>query len=231
MVALISLLIIVTISLIVVRIGAVALSMTGLSKELAVFQAQSAFSGVGFTTNESESVVAHPTRRRIIRLLMLMGNAGITSAIAGLVLTFYRSTGQDLLVRIVFVLVGLILLWIASMSKVVNRILTRIIEAALARWTKLKIYDYARLLEIDKGYTVSEIEVGNTSWLRDHKLSELKLAEEGILVLGVRRVKAKYIGAPDGSTSIQANDVLTCYGPDKALENLARRVLDSRIVI
>jgi len=78
MIALISLLVIITVSLIVIRMGAVALSMTGISEDMAVFQAQSAFSGVGFTTKESESVVNHPVRRRIIRLLMLMGNAGIT---------------------------------------------------------------------------------------------------------------------------------------------------------
>lgn len=56
MLALISLLVIVTVSIIIVRIGSVALTMTGVSKDLAVFQAQSAFSGVGFTTDESESV-------------------------------------------------------------------------------------------------------------------------------------------------------------------------------
>jgi len=59
MIALISLLVIITVSLIVIRMGAVALSMTGISEDMAVFQAQSAFSGVGFTTKESESVVNH----------------------------------------------------------------------------------------------------------------------------------------------------------------------------
>ena len=85
MIALISLLVVITISITVVRIGSVALVMTGLSKDLAVFQAQSAFSGVGFTTTESGSVVGHAARRKIIRLLMLMGNAGITSAVASVV--------------------------------------------------------------------------------------------------------------------------------------------------
>ena len=116
MFALISLFVIVTVSIIIVRIGAVALTMTGVSKDLAVFQAQSAFSGVGFTINESESVVKHPVRRRIIRALMLMGNAGLTSAIAGLILTFYRGTGQDLALRFGLVAGGLGLLWIISIS-------------------------------------------------------------------------------------------------------------------
>ncbi|HDG97569.1 MAG TPA: potassium transporter TrkA, partial [Desulfobacterales bacterium] len=56
MYALISLLIVIVVSIVIVRIGAVALEMTGLSRDLATFQAQSAFSGVGFTTSESEHV-------------------------------------------------------------------------------------------------------------------------------------------------------------------------------
>jgi len=73
MVALFSLLIIISLSIIVVRVGAVALELTGLSSEIASFQAQSAFSGVGFTTTESEALVSHPVRRRIIRGLILLG--------------------------------------------------------------------------------------------------------------------------------------------------------------
>ena len=40
-----------------------ALKLNGLSAEVATFQAQSAFSGAGFTTSESEAIVSHPLRR------------------------------------------------------------------------------------------------------------------------------------------------------------------------
>jgi len=49
MIALFTLLTIVLMPIIVVRIGAIALELTGLSPEIASFQAQSAFSGAGFT--------------------------------------------------------------------------------------------------------------------------------------------------------------------------------------
>lgn len=55
MVALVSLLTIIVLSITVVRIGATALELTGLSRDVAEFQAQSAFSGAGFTTQESEN--------------------------------------------------------------------------------------------------------------------------------------------------------------------------------
>ncbi|MBU3958657.1 MAG: potassium transporter TrkA, partial [Candidatus Omnitrophica bacterium] len=66
MIPLFGLLTIIVLSIIVVRFGAIALELTGLSPEIASFQAQSAFSGAGFTTSESETIVTHPLRRRII---------------------------------------------------------------------------------------------------------------------------------------------------------------------
>jgi len=69
-------------SFLIVRAASVALMMTGLEKNKARFQALSAFSGTGFTTKESESIVNHPRRRQIIRWLMITGNAGIAMVIA-----------------------------------------------------------------------------------------------------------------------------------------------------
>ncbi len=84
MTAILTLLIVLALSLVVTRVATVALTATGLSREAARFQARSAFSGAGFTTKESESVVRHPVRRRIIMWLMLAGNAGIAAAMATL---------------------------------------------------------------------------------------------------------------------------------------------------
>ena len=72
MLSIISLLVVLTLSILVTRIATVALTYTGLSRESARFQARSAFTGVGFTTNESEKVVNHPLRRKILMLLMLL---------------------------------------------------------------------------------------------------------------------------------------------------------------
>jgi hypothetical protein len=223
MAALITLLVVVILSITVVRVGGIALTMTGVSKDLAVFQAQSAFSGVGFTTNESESVVKHPVRRRIIRILMLLGNAGITSAIASLILTFYRGSAGDLVLRFGLVVLGLGILWVAFRSRTIDRLLTRTIEAGLKKWTHIDVKDYARLLELNKGYTVSEFEVAESDWLCKQRLQELNLTAEGVLVLGIRRKDGQYLGAPYGQTQILPNDLLVCYGQEAVLKKLASR--------
>jgi len=77
MIAIISLLMVLVFSLLITRIATIALTYTGLSRQSAKFQARSAFTEVGFTTSESEKVVNHPVRRRILLLMMLIGNAGI----------------------------------------------------------------------------------------------------------------------------------------------------------
>ena len=70
MAALISVFIAITLSLLITRIATEALTLTGLSRTSASFQARSAFTGAGFTTAESEAVVKHPVRRRIIIVLV-----------------------------------------------------------------------------------------------------------------------------------------------------------------
>lgn len=74
----------IVISMIIVRIGAVALEMSGMEAGTARFQALSAFTGTGFTTREAEEVLRHPERRRIISTLILLGYASVVTLSAGL---------------------------------------------------------------------------------------------------------------------------------------------------
>ncbi|MGH8947824.1 MAG: hypothetical protein ACRDXF_03105 [Acidimicrobiia bacterium] len=89
--AIASLLVVVATSVLVTRIATSALVMTGVSRELANFQARSAYTGVGFTTDEAETVVTHGVRRKIILTLMLLGSAGVAGAIASLVVGFAQA--------------------------------------------------------------------------------------------------------------------------------------------
>jgi hypothetical protein len=76
MVTLVSVLVVVLLTLLVTRIATVILVSTGISQESARFQARSALSGAGFTTNESETVVAHPLRRRGVFVLGIRHDDG-----------------------------------------------------------------------------------------------------------------------------------------------------------
>ena len=73
--------VVILVSILIVRAGAVALRLTGLDPKTANFQALSAFTRAGFTTRESELVVNHPRRRTIVTWLIVLGNAGIVAVI------------------------------------------------------------------------------------------------------------------------------------------------------
>ncbi|PIW66133.1 MAG: potassium transporter TrkA [Candidatus Omnitrophica bacterium CG12_big_fil_rev_8_21_14_0_65_43_15] len=223
MIALFSLLVIVLLSIIAVRIGSIALELTGLSSEVASFQAQSAFSGVGFTTAESEAIVSHFLRRRIIRILILFGGAGITTSMATLVLTFVGQSGQDVAMRAEFLLLGLLVIFLMARSKHLYEFMRIVITKALEKFTRLHIYDYERLFGLEQGYAITKIIVKADSWFRDKRIKDLKLELEGILILAIyRRYKRtiKLIGAPHGDEVLKAGDELICYAKEEAVDDL-----------
>ncbi|MCD6228690.1 MAG: TrkA C-terminal domain-containing protein [Candidatus Omnitrophica bacterium] len=227
MIALFSFLTIVVLSIIVVRIGAIALELTGLSPEVASFQAQSAFSGVGFTTTESEAIVNHYLRRRIVRLLMLLGGAGITSSIATLVLTFVGEGGKGFALRGTILGGGLLVIFLFARSKYIYNFTKKIIVKALNRYATLRLYDYEEMLGLSKGYTISRITVRENSWLSNRKLRELNLELEGVLILSIYRKvgdEEKFIGAPRGDTEVKSGDVLICYARHDVAKSLSQRV-------
>jgi hypothetical protein len=229
MVAIISLLVVVTISILITRVATVALTHTGLARESARFQARSAFTGAGFTTNESERVVDHPVRRRIIMLLMLMGNAGIVTAISSLILTFvHQGTGMGLTMRIGLLIAGLAVLWTVAMSQWVDGYLSHFIEWALSRYTQLDIKDYASLMQLVGDYRIVELLVESEDWIAYKTLAEAALRDEGVVVLGVKRPDGTYLGAPKGNTQIFPKDTVLLYGRLTALEALDQRRKDSQ---
>jgi hypothetical protein len=224
MLAVVSLFVIVFISLLITRIGSVALNLTGVSKDLAYFQAFSAFSGVGFTTLESEQVVNHPVRRRILMILMLAGNVGVVTAVSSLILTFVQvESGAELVSRLLLLLAGLIILFILSTRKWVDGFLYKIITWGLRRWTHLDVFDYDKLLQLSGGYSVLEITVGENDWLADKSLEEMDLIHEGALVLGIRRPNAAYIGSPRSSNVVHVGDTVILYGRQSLLTELSSR--------
>ena len=226
MIAIAGLLTIVILSITVVRIGGVALELTGLSPEVAAFQAQSAFSGAGYTTTESESIVTHPVRRKIARVLILFGSVGLTSTIATLTLTFVADSDQSMASRVWILVLGLLVVYLLARSKLIHDAMKKIIIRALRRSKALTVYDYQEILGMDKGYTISRLVIKQDLWVVGRKLRELKLNDEGVLILSInRRVnnEEKFIGAPNGETVLIEKDVLTSYGPATVCHCISRR--------
>lgn len=226
MVGIISLLVALTLSLIVTRVAAMALMFTGLSRESARFQARSAFTGVGFTTTEAEQIVNHPVRRRIVMLLMLLGNVGVATVAGTVMVSFLRTEAaswRQQLVMLLSLTIGLLLLWLVSRSRWIERRTNHLIALALRRFSDLDVRDYVALLELSRGYVVTEMVVEPGDWLEGRQLAALRLSDEGILVLSIRRADDSFIGTPRGIDSVHRGDVLILYGDVEDIEKLDRR--------
>lgn len=227
MIGVVSVLVVLAISLIITRIASVALVHTGLGREAARFQARSAFTGVGFTTGESEDIVGHPVRRRIVGWLMLVGNVGIITAMSSLMLSFIQiegiEEGASGALPLGVLGAGIAALWILASSRWVDRRLCSLISRALNRWTSIDARDYAALLHVREEYAVCELRIDGDNWAADRPLGELGLSGEGVIVLGIECPGNNFVGAPGPDVEIRTGDRVLLYGRTARIAELDRR--------
>ena len=229
MIAVISLLLILGTSVILIRIAAVALESTGLSRDAARFQARSAFTGVGFTTAEAEDVVVHPIRRSIVMWLMLVGNIGIVSVMAAVLVSAIDLRGQQGVGSLLAVLIGgLALLCVLSSNRWVDRNVCALIGWAIKRWTTLNTRDHAQLLRLRDEYGISRFRAKEGGWISGKCLHDTGLVDEGLLVLGIESPEGTFLGAPPADVEVRVGDELVVFGPTARVFELEARVAGER---
>jgi hypothetical protein len=218
--SLVILLLVIVISALIIKVGAIALRMTGIDRETAGFQALSAFTGTGFTTSEAENIVNHPDRRRIVKTLMILGNAGIVSALAMLFLSLQGSDVTNALAK--FGVIGLLALLLLAfpLSKGLDNIFENFIMKRLSRSTHFSMGAFSQIMRFARGYGIAELIVSESDLLAGKTLAESGLTSSDILVLAIRR-KHSMITTPKALEQILPEDRLVCFGP---LENIASAV-------
>jgi hypothetical protein len=215
MTAIITLIFIALFSFLAIKVATIALMMTGLSFDTASFQSYSAFFGVGFTTREAELVVNHPVRRRIIRDLILVGNIGLTSALATMVATFVQGNNvfESLMIILAAVAIALVISYIGRL-RWFRKALDRIIAYSLSRAGLVRALDYELLLRVDHGYVVSEYLVEDGNPLVGKMLRHSRPWDSGVVILAIRRNDVLLPGIPGPSDVIEVGDVLVIYGQE-----------------
>ncbi|MFH0732943.1 MAG: TrkA C-terminal domain-containing protein [Candidatus Omnitrophota bacterium] len=227
-------LIIIIVSFIAVKVGAVAFELTGLSPQQAGFQSLSAFTGTGFTTRESELIAVHEQRRKIASVLMISGNVGLVTLIATLVNTIGESGSSSTLLvpyfkdytsahLIPYINLGLVLLIILAAYQFLKytRISDFIMKKVKQNMIKKRLISnvsFEEFLLTSGGYVISQIEICKSNPLLGRALSESELKKEDILVLSIER-EGQYIPNPQASAVINLGDRLICFG---RLENIKK---------
>jgi hypothetical protein len=215
------LLIAILVSFIVVRIGGFALQLTGIDPEVARFQALSAFSGTGFTTREAERVVGHRTRRRIVTILIILGNAGLVTIIATLVASFTQVSDYTwFFIRLAIIVGGIFGLYqLIIRSNVGQRILDRLQRPLMNRILR-EAPAVEDIFHVEKDWAISLVMIKGSS--KSIGLSAADITAEGdIEILGIDRADA-YLTRPDREEKIVQGDRLLVYANRKAV----KRILD-----
>jgi hypothetical protein len=156
--AAISIFVLLSVSTFVIRLAAVAMRLTGLDNASARFQALSAFTGTGFTTREAEMIVNYPVRRRIVGLLMIVGNLGLVGVFATVVASVVQAEGEvdAVIEQLAWLAAGLALLWFLMLNKTADSIICGAISKLLMATTQLGRRKYHRVLQIGDGLSVCE---------------------------------------------------------------------------
>ena len=225
MTSIIALLVITLVSLLVVRIGATALMMTGISWDTASFQSYSAFFGVGFTTREAEMVVNHPVRRRIIRDLILAGNIGLTSVLATLVVSTTQNEARlhPLVVIAILIACTALVIYLFRIGWL-QKALDKIIRRALEKAGLVRVLDYELLLRIQSGFCVSEIEIMAETPVVNRTLRESRPWDHGVIILAMKRNEETMPGIPGPDTTLLMGDVVTVYGREDSVKRMLQPV-------
>jgi hypothetical protein len=228
--------IMILISFVIVRIGAIAFQLTGLEWSLAKFQSLSCFTGTGFTTQEAELITTDKQRRRIASVLMVLGNGGLVVMIA----TFANSlTPQQILHRplielilpvsvpsyllpwinlLVIILVVLVIFKVFRNPKF-SRALTNFLRKRVIRKELFTAASFEELLLATGGYGVSKIDICAGSPVLDKTLFESQLRRHDVTVLAITRAE-RTIPNPSADTKILLGDQLICFGK---LQNIRDR--------
>jgi len=229
--AALSIFVLLSISVFVIRLASVALRLTGLAADSAKFQALSAFTGTGFTTSEAEAIVNYPVRRRIISLLMIIGNLGFISVFATLVASLVNTEGEvdAVLTQLAWLLGGLVLLWFFMLNATADRVLCNLISRFLYSTTFLGKRHFHRLLQIADGYSVCEHQINTTIREQDSSLDQSDLKQMGLTVLAVRTIKGVISSEFYTTRDLQIGDILLVYGSDEGHESLELKFLSEKV--
>ena len=210
------------VSFLIVRAASIALMITGLEKKKARFQALSAFTGTGFTTKESESIVNHPRRRQIVRYLMIMGNAGIVTVIVSATSSLATSEGYQLPINVLILIVGVFLIYKIATFKKFTRKWERFIEKRLIKSPAFEEASTEDLLHFLEGYGLIKTFIDEKSRLIGTSLAGGHLREKGVMVLGIERGKS-WIPIPEAHEIIQPGDQIILYGLVSVLRGLFKK--------
>jgi hypothetical protein len=209
----------IVISFVAVRVGAVALELTGMPWDQSKFQALSAFTNTGFTTREAEEITVHPARRRVVTILIVFGNAGLVAVVGSFAGSMLTTRPFEALGNVGLIIAGVgLLAWIGH-GEWVGRHLRRAAKAWLDKRYRLSDSSPHDLLHLDEGFALTRFVVTADSPALGRRLADLRLKDYTVQILAIER-GAEFNPIPRGDDRVREGERLIVYGRRSAIEHL-----------
>lgn len=214
MIAALTLLSLLVVSLTVVRIGGTALRLTGMSQQAARFQSVSALTGTGYTTSEAETAMHHPLRRRILVMLMVTGHLGVVSVVSTVILGLSTAEEGSLMRTVVLMAAASVAILALARSHRLDRLMCAALERFLRNLGWFEKPPYLILAELPGGDQLAEHEINGNC--------HLTLADMAATGGGIHLLKLDGQPVPASSTVLKPGQRLLCYAraADHALLSL-----------
>lgn len=219
---------VIAISFIIVRIGAVAFQLTGLDWDVAKFQALSCFSSTGFTTKESELITANKQRRTIATFLIILGNAGLVTLIATLantlkapqileeklsrrLLPFEMPQALAQLINLTILIIALYIIIKIFTNITILKKITDTIRNKFITKNIIKPQPFSEIAQLIPDVGLFEVEVSSQTRLAGKTLKEAKLENEHFVSFAIIRDDRLFKKVPE-TFVLDKNDRLLCIG-------------------
>lgn len=199
MTAALTLLVILAVSLLVVRVGGTALRQTGMPLEAARFQSISALTGTGFTTQEAETMMHHPLRRRILIALMFAGHLGIVSLASTVILSVSSAPEGSIIATILYMLLSVFIICALALSATFDRVMCGFIA---------KVFERLGWFDKDQHLVIAELPDGMQ--LAEHTV--LKACNIEISALEVTVLQQNKSVPNTDTVQLLAGDDILCFG-------------------
>ena len=202
--------------------------ISGLTKEQARFQVTSILTGTGFTTTESEKMLATKKRKRVTRDIMIISyifNISIISTLVTLLTSTKDSTLYELLIGLLIsVFVLLLLFFSRRVRKIRNAIDKAMLNIANSIFYKKQnqiiVYDY-----YDKNALV-EVKLKKVPEnIKNKTLSEIKLRDKyNIKLLFIKR-KNRVITDLKENIRLNNKDIILLIGNKKVIDKIFKNYI------
>ena len=206
---------------IIIEIFSVIFSIEGVQLDKAKFQVISILTGTGFTTNESELMLASKRRRKLTQTLILFSylfNITIVSTIINLFIATTEVTLEELGIGIILTIANIILLIILNKATRVRRFFDKKIKKIESkkmekRQNPISIYDKYGDKVIAE---VILLKVNN----KIKNINTVKLKNEYDIQLLVIKRGEEIISDINEKVTLKEHDVLLVFGKQKVIRDL-----------